>query len=308
MSWSCAEAPARRSTTKITASASATACSAWRAISRDDAGRVLGLEAAGVDDDELVAADLGVAVVAVARQAGEVGDDRVARPGQAVEERRLADVRPADEGDHGFHRSVARAERRRAERRSGRTEGEHAAAARDDDEHAADAHRRRRDRAAVGRHARLRLALGAREPVQRAVRIAVHDRARRPPPARRGRGTSAPPRSRRCRRWRCATRSSDPTRRRRTRARCRRRSRRCRRPSCSTRRAPACASTQPTAAWNERAQSEIAARAPAGRSGRRAARPRSRRAASRAAPPSAPSTRSDRCRPCAAPGRPRACS
>ena len=40
---------------------------------------LLGLEAAGVDDDELVPADRGVAVVAVARQAGEVGDDRVAR-------------------------------------------------------------------------------------------------------------------------------------------------------------------------------------------------------------------------------------
>ena len=38
----------------------------------------VGLEAAGVDDDELVAADAAVAVVAVARQPGEVGDDRVA--------------------------------------------------------------------------------------------------------------------------------------------------------------------------------------------------------------------------------------
>ena len=47
----------------------------------DDAGRVLGIEAAGVDDDELVPADLRVSVVAVARQAGEVGDDRVARSG-----------------------------------------------------------------------------------------------------------------------------------------------------------------------------------------------------------------------------------
>ena len=52
---------------------------------------------------------LRVAVVAVARQAGEVGDDRVARPGHAVEQRRLADVGPADEGDHRFHGVVAAA-------------------------------------------------------------------------------------------------------------------------------------------------------------------------------------------------------
>ena len=70
----------------------------------DDAGGVLGLEAAGVDDDELVATDDGVPVVPIARQAGEVGDDGVARLRQAIEERRLADVRSADEGDDGFHR------------------------------------------------------------------------------------------------------------------------------------------------------------------------------------------------------------
>ena len=71
----------------------------------DDAGRRLGLEAAGVDDDELVVADAAVAVVAVAREAGEVGDDRVARLRQPVEQRRLADVGAADEGDDGFHAS-----------------------------------------------------------------------------------------------------------------------------------------------------------------------------------------------------------
>ena len=59
---------------------------------------------------------------------------------------------------------------------SGGSEREHAAAAGNDDEHAADAHRRRRNRVAVGRHARLRFALGAREPVQRAARIAEDDR------------------------------------------------------------------------------------------------------------------------------------
>jgi hypothetical protein len=74
----------------------------------DDAGRVLGLEAAGVDDDELVAADDRVAVVAIAGQPGEVGDDRVARLRHAVEERRLADVGAADEGDDGLHRRAGR--------------------------------------------------------------------------------------------------------------------------------------------------------------------------------------------------------
>ena len=47
---------------------------------------------------------LAVAVVAVARQAGEVGHDGVARLGQAVEQRRLADVGAADQGHDGFHR------------------------------------------------------------------------------------------------------------------------------------------------------------------------------------------------------------
>ena len=42
------------------------------------------------------------AVVAVARQAGEVGHDRVAALGEPVEQRRLADVGAADEGDDGF--------------------------------------------------------------------------------------------------------------------------------------------------------------------------------------------------------------
>jgi hypothetical protein len=67
------------------------------------AGGLLGLEAAGVDDDELAPAELGVAVVAVARQAGEVGDDGVAALRDAVEERALADVGAADQGDDGLH-------------------------------------------------------------------------------------------------------------------------------------------------------------------------------------------------------------
>jgi len=66
------------------------------------------LEAAGVDDDELVLAVLRVAVVAVAREPGEVGDDGVARLRQPVEERRLADVGAAHQGQHGFHRRLGK--------------------------------------------------------------------------------------------------------------------------------------------------------------------------------------------------------
>ena len=43
------------------------------------------------------------AVVAVARQPGKVGDQRVARLGQPVEQRGLADVGPADQRDGGEH-------------------------------------------------------------------------------------------------------------------------------------------------------------------------------------------------------------
>ncbi|MCY1523224.1 hypothetical protein D9M68_581120 [compost metagenome] len=68
-----------------------------------DAAAGIGLEAAGVDHDELVLAQAAVAVVAVAREAGEVGDDGVARLGQAVEERRLADVGTADQGHDRLH-------------------------------------------------------------------------------------------------------------------------------------------------------------------------------------------------------------
>ena len=63
--------------------------------------RVVGidLEAAGVDDHEPPAVPLGVAVQPVARRPRAVLDDRRARPDDAVEERALADVRPADDGD-----------------------------------------------------------------------------------------------------------------------------------------------------------------------------------------------------------------
>ena len=94
--------PARPSTTKITASDSAIACSAWRAISTKTPSAA-GLEAAGVDDEVRPAAQAAVAVVAVARHARQVVHDRVAAAREAVEEGRLADVRPPDQGDDRLH-------------------------------------------------------------------------------------------------------------------------------------------------------------------------------------------------------------
>jgi len=61
----------------------------------DDALFCLRLEAAGVDDQEGPLAEPAIAVMAVTREAGLVGDQRVARLGQPVEQRRLADVGPA---------------------------------------------------------------------------------------------------------------------------------------------------------------------------------------------------------------------
>ena len=69
---------------------------------RLDAARVLD-EPAGVDDDAGNRTHPAEAVLPVARESGHVRHDGVARSGEHVEERRLADVRPADEGDHGQH-------------------------------------------------------------------------------------------------------------------------------------------------------------------------------------------------------------
>ena len=57
------------------------------------------LDAAGVDDDEPPAVPLGVAVQPVAGGPGPVLDDRRALADDAVEQRALAHVRPADDGD-----------------------------------------------------------------------------------------------------------------------------------------------------------------------------------------------------------------
>ena len=63
------------------------------------------LKPAGVDDDELLTAQSGIAVVAVAGQPRKVGHDGIARLGQAVEQSGLADVGAAHQGQDGFHRA-----------------------------------------------------------------------------------------------------------------------------------------------------------------------------------------------------------
>ena len=58
-------------------------------------------DAGGVDQDDLAAAPLEGRVDRVAGRARDLGHDRPILPEEAVEERRLADVRAADEGDRG---------------------------------------------------------------------------------------------------------------------------------------------------------------------------------------------------------------
>ena len=51
------------------------------------------------------------AVVAVAREAGQVGDERVARARQPVEKRRFPHIGAPDEGNYGFHQMLFTVER-----------------------------------------------------------------------------------------------------------------------------------------------------------------------------------------------------
>ncbi|MOA09989.1 hypothetical protein D3C78_1298570 [compost metagenome] len=60
----------------------------------------------GVDDDVGAALPFRLAVLAVAGQAGIVGDDGVAAAGQAVEQGGLADVRPSYQSDNGNHAAL----------------------------------------------------------------------------------------------------------------------------------------------------------------------------------------------------------
>ena len=90
--------PTVASTTNSTASASATAISAW---ARDPLGQAagVGVPAAGVDDGEGAAVPVGVVGDPVAGHAGDVLDDRLAAADDPVDQRRLADVGPADDGE-----------------------------------------------------------------------------------------------------------------------------------------------------------------------------------------------------------------
>ena len=61
-------------------------------------------EATGVDDDIWDRPEAAVAVLSIARDARHVRDQGVPGPGQAVEERGLADIRPPDQHHHRQHR------------------------------------------------------------------------------------------------------------------------------------------------------------------------------------------------------------
>ncbi len=70
-----------------------------------------GLDAAGIDDDEVAAVPVGLVVAAVARDAAGLVDDGVAGDRDAVDERGLADVRAADDCDDGLAHVVLLADR-----------------------------------------------------------------------------------------------------------------------------------------------------------------------------------------------------
>ena len=61
------------------------------------------LESARVDDDEPTLARAPATVVAIARESGKIGDERRAALRQSVEQRRLADIRAADDDEDGEH-------------------------------------------------------------------------------------------------------------------------------------------------------------------------------------------------------------
>ena len=65
--------------------------------------RIALLETGGVDDGEGEIGESGLALAAVAGDARLIVDQRQPAPDQPVEQRRLADVRPADDRDLGAH-------------------------------------------------------------------------------------------------------------------------------------------------------------------------------------------------------------
>ena len=115
------------STTSRTTAASGMARSAWALTWRSRVSPA-GQPAAGVDDGEVPPGPLGVEQLAVPGDARALLDDGLAPADDPVDQRALADVGPADHGDHGprscslapsgrlFHRST-RVEQDRPQRR-----------------------------------------------------------------------------------------------------------------------------------------------------------------------------------------------
>ena len=95
--------PSRASSTNSTRSARAIAVSLWARMRAAMRSRRRLLEPCRIDERHLVAGNLRLALAAVARQARHVGHERGALGRQPVEERRLADVGPADDGDGWGH-------------------------------------------------------------------------------------------------------------------------------------------------------------------------------------------------------------
>ncbi len=65
------------------------------------------LQPAGIDHEVRPVPHAPRAVVAIAGQAGHIGDQGVARAREPVEQRGLADVRPADDDESGLHEKPA---------------------------------------------------------------------------------------------------------------------------------------------------------------------------------------------------------
>ena len=71
-----------------------------------DAG-LLAAEPPGVDQDEAVLTGAELAVLAIAREPRDVGNQRIAAARETVEQRRLADVGPSYQRDDGQHRGAS---------------------------------------------------------------------------------------------------------------------------------------------------------------------------------------------------------
>ena len=69
---------------------------------------LLARQSARIDNDEFARAETANAVMTIARQPRQVGDQRVARTRERIEQGGFADIGAADEGDDGKHvRSIA---------------------------------------------------------------------------------------------------------------------------------------------------------------------------------------------------------